>query len=119
MNYYDILSQNAGCNHLHHAHCLGARWRDSDRIHFPCPTGCPIEKVHREPTEFNAQEPHLTLVWSGDRVEKIPILKARSGDFITLSTDEVISIVQAFLTKNDSKVPGLSLRIYSRDPVAE
>ncbi|KAJ7230547.1 hypothetical protein GGX14DRAFT_583780 [Mycena pura] len=77
------------------------------------------EKVHREPTEFNAQEPHLTLVWSGDRVEKIPILKAASGNFITLSTDEVISIVQAFLTENDSRVPGLSLRIYSRDPVAE
>jgi hypothetical protein len=88
---------------------------------LPCASGCPTARIQREPVEFNRDVPHLTLVWSGDRVSNIPVSSAAIGSepFITLSTEEVITMVEGFLTENGMSQPGLSLRIHSRDPVTE
>jgi hypothetical protein len=64
-------------------------------------------------------DPHLIVVWDGDKVDKIPVPSSTDGSLITLSTEAVIALVETFLEERQSALPGLSLRVHFRDPVAE
>ncbi|KAJ7581814.1 hypothetical protein C8J56DRAFT_1029289 [Mycena floridula] len=113
------LVQNAGCHHLHHAHCLGARSRGSSAR--GCPSGCPTAQFPREPVVFGMTQPHLIIVWNGDKISRIPVPKRAfiQGDRQGLTTDKVVSLVEDFLTKQKCAHAGLSLRIHARDPTTE
>ncbi|KAJ7106228.1 hypothetical protein C8R44DRAFT_805910 [Mycena epipterygia] len=114
------LVKNAGCGHLHHAHCVGPRKNTSP---VSCPSGCAILKFPREAADFQTRDPHLTIVWDGDNIDQIPIpssIRGRSPDSITaLTTDEVIAMVERFLEEHQFVRSGLSLRIHFRDPVTD
>ncbi|KAF8189626.1 hypothetical protein K438DRAFT_2019046 [Mycena galopus ATCC 62051] len=110
------LVQNAGCNHLHHAHCVGPR---HDPRVLNCPSGCQIQRFPREALDFSMSGPHLTIVWDGDKIDKIPVPSSSASNNITLSTDAAIAIVENFLEQRQFALPGLSLRIHFRDPVTE
>ncbi|KAJ7714801.1 hypothetical protein B0H16DRAFT_514129 [Mycena metata] len=113
------LVQNSGCHHLHHAHCLGARRARGGG----CPSGCPVAKFPREATVFGHSEPHLVVVWNGDQIENISLPFSMNGvsrdALVTMTTDAVIALVEKFLEQQSFARSGLSLRIHSRDPVAE
>jgi hypothetical protein len=111
--------QNAGCGHLHHAHCF----RMSKNAIVGCPSGCPRDKFPREASVFDPPTPHIIIVWDGDKIDKIPIA-APQDEFtqhtpLKLTSDEVIRLVREFLSSKQFALPGLALRIHSRDPVAE
>ncbi|KAJ7472963.1 hypothetical protein B0H11DRAFT_1345488 [Mycena galericulata] len=113
------LVKNAGCGHLHHAHCIGPR---HDTSALNCPSGCAAQRFPREAVDLGMSEPHLTIVWDGDRIDKIPITFYKNGvsrDSITLSTDATIEIVERFLEDHQFALAGLSLRIHFRDPMTE
>ncbi|KAF7342761.1 putative bifunctional E2/E3 enzyme [Mycena sanguinolenta] len=115
------LVQNAGCNHLHHAHCIGARY---DPRPLSCPAGCPIHRFSREAADFSiaGSNPHLILVWDGDRIDKIPVhssLYISDGDSVLLSTEAIISAVETFLDERGFALPGLSMRVHFRDARSE
>ncbi|KAJ7689505.1 hypothetical protein B0H14DRAFT_3051045, partial [Mycena olivaceomarginata] len=107
---------NAECPYLHHAHCVGAR---HDTRILGCPSGCQVQRFPREAADFSLSDPHLIVVWDGDKVDKIPVPSSTDGSLITLSTEAVIALVETFLEERQSALPGLSLRVHFRDPVAE
>ena len=87
-----------------------------------CPSGCPIETVHRESLSFDRDisTPYILVVWDGDRFNKIPVLEpSNSGHLLTLTTEAVVSLVEEFLMGQGVHLGGLSLRIHSRNPEAE
>lgn len=113
------LLQNAGCGHLHHAHCISK----GTAAAMGCPSGCPREKFPREAAGFDLPTPHIIVVWDGDKIDKIPI-PAPQGNvarttLLKLTSDEVIKLIQNFLTGKDFVYPGLSMRIHSRDAITE
>ncbi|KAJ6627692.1 hypothetical protein B0H10DRAFT_1905503 [Mycena sp. CBHHK59/15] len=115
------LVQNAGCGHLHHAHCLGAR---TDTSAAGCPSGCPAEQFPREPAALDMRARHLVIAWDGDRIDRIDVpvwasAGVAGGNALRLTTDAVVTIVEDFLERQDFARPGLSLRIHFRDPVSE
>ncbi|KAJ7125758.1 hypothetical protein C8R43DRAFT_1135085 [Mycena crocata] len=114
------LVQNAGCGHLHHAHCVGPR---KSRAPLGCPSGCPTATFPREPTAFDRNDSHLIIAWDGDKIDRIPISFTIDGvtrdSIITMTTDAVISMVEHFLEHHKAARPGLELLIHLRDPVAE
>jgi hypothetical protein len=88
-----------------------------------CPSGCPRDKFPREASVFDPPTPHIVVVWDGDKIDKIPIV-APQGEFaqsipLKLTSDEVISLVQEFLSTKEFTLPSLSLRIHSRDASTE
>ncbi|KAL0957929.1 hypothetical protein HGRIS_000110 [Hohenbuehelia grisea] len=120
------LVQNAGCNHLHHSHCLGTR---DDATVKPCPAGCPVTKIQREATIMDAApgSRFLVIVWDGDKIDRIPVPdSALSPDevpddaaFVCVTTPAVMKLVEDFFGKQHFRIPGLSLRIRGRDPITE
>ncbi|KAF8148358.1 hypothetical protein K438DRAFT_1989266 [Mycena galopus ATCC 62051] len=70
-------------------------------------------------TILDMSGPHLTIVWDGDKIDKIPVPSSSASNNITLSTDAAIAIVENFLEQRQFALPGLSLRIHFRDPVTE
>lgn len=117
-----LIIQNAGCGHLHHAHCIG-RHRDRDARVTGCPSGCPSAKFPKEAAVFDVAEPHIVVVWDGDNIDKIAIPVPPEGfpqnTSFTLPTDVILSLVREFLSGKFFALPGLSLRIHSRDPRTE
>jgi hypothetical protein len=88
-----------------------------------CPSGCAREKYPREASIFDPSTPQIILAWDGDKIDMIP-LPAPQGEVtpgtpIQLTSDEVIHLVREFLSSRQFALPGLSLRIHSRNPVAE
>jgi hypothetical protein len=88
-----------------------------------CPSGCLHDKFPREASVFDPSTPHIIVVWNGDKIDRIPVV-APHGDFtqsspLELTSDEVISLVQGFLSGKGFTSPGLSLRIHSRDASTE
>ncbi|GLB39236.1 hypothetical protein LshimejAT787_0603980 [Lyophyllum shimeji] len=111
--------QNAGCGHVHHAHCLGPR-KDSSPV--GCPSGCSLMNVHREAIPFDHHLPSIILVWDGDKIDRIPIpliYLPASGTLSRLTSDVVFNLVEEFLAARFSQLGGLSLRIHARDPATE
>ncbi|KAJ7739067.1 hypothetical protein DFH07DRAFT_840632 [Mycena maculata] len=118
------LVQNAGCGHLHHAHCVGPR-HDPSTVTLGCPSGCPAHRSPREAVDWNMMRtPYLTVVWDGANIAKIPVPLARDGvsrneSLVTITTDAVVALIERFLEEKQVTLPGLSLRIHFRDPVFE
>ena len=113
--------QNAGCGHLHHAHCL--HMGNDDTTVTSCPSGCPQGTFPREAAIFDRPTPHIIVAWDGDKIDYIPI-PAPQGDFaqsgpLRLSSEEVVSLVRKFLSGKGFALPGLFLRIHLRDAVTE
>ncbi|KAG6918190.1 hypothetical protein DXG01_015978 [Tephrocybe rancida] len=109
------IVKNAGCGHLHHAHCLGPMKAASSG----CPSGCPSSSVHREAVPFDQDVPTITLVWDGDKIERLPIppnFTAALGSMQYLGTGAVISTVKSFLETKSLNLSALSLRIHARAP---
>jgi hypothetical protein len=115
-----FLPQNAGCGHLHHAHCLGPR---KDEVVVGCPSGCLPEVFPREAAVLDMDQLHLIVAWDGDKIDKVPIPVPEEGfpegPSIRLTTDSVLSVVEAFLINKNFALPGLSLRLHSRNPTNE
>lgn len=116
------LVQNAGCGHLHHAHCIGAL---KSRGPAACPSGCAIARFPRETVVFDREDTHLIIAWDGERIDRIPVPFTMNGvsrdstSIVSITSAAVVTIVENFLERSGFTLPGLSLRIYSRDPVAE
>jgi hypothetical protein len=112
--------QNAGCGHLHHAHCL--RMGNAATM-ASCPSGCPRDKFPREAAVFDPPTPHIVVVWDGNKIDKVPIpmsqVDAPKDMPLRLTSEEVLSLVRKFLSTNGLASPGLFMRIHSRDPVTE
>ena len=87
-----------------------------------CPSGCPVSTVHRESLSFDQDisAPYITLVWDGDNISKVPILKPPNSEhLLTLTTEAVVSLVEEFLSGQAFTLDDLSLQIHSRDPETE
>lgn len=112
--------QNAGCGHLHHAHCLGLR---KSILIAGCASGCPRDKYPCEAAIFNLPTPHIIVVWDGDKINMVPVPIPEGGHerdtVLQLSTNDVVQLIRDFLSSKGFASPGLSLRIHSRDPTAE
>lgn len=109
------LVQNVGCKHMHHHHCL--RGMSSPG----CPSGCSVDRYLRESAIFGTSERCIIIAYDGDRVERIPIpLTAWTVDLVfQLSTKDIITFVESFLSGKDYERSGLSMRIHYRNPVTE
>ena len=109
--------QNAGCGHLHHAHCLRIGNDDAS-----CPSGCPRGTFPREAAIFDPPTPHIIVAWDGDKIDYVPI-PAQSGlaqsTPLRLTSDEAVSLIRKFLSSKGFALPGLFLRIHSRDALTE
>ncbi|KAJ7648948.1 hypothetical protein DFH06DRAFT_1300213, partial [Mycena polygramma] len=110
------LVQNAGCGHLHHAHCVGPR---NNSAPASCPSGCPVARFPREAIDFSAPEPHIVIAWDGDKIDKVCVPSTGTDAALALTTDTVVEIVERFLQDREFAFPGLSLRIHIRDPYTE
>ena len=113
--------QNAGCGHLHHAHCL--RMGSDDAPMASCPSGCPRGTFPREAAIFDPPTPHIIVAWDGDKIDYVPI-PAPQGGFaqstpLRLTSDEVVTLIRNFLSSKGFALPGLFLRIHSRDATTE
>ncbi|KAF7335602.1 putative bifunctional E2/E3 enzyme [Mycena venus] len=109
------LVQNAGCGHLHHAHCVGPR---NSPARTGCPSGCAAVRFPREAIDFQTLEPHLIVAWDGDKIDKIAVPFSGPAS-VTLTTDAIVQLVETFLQGHQFALPGLSLRVHFRDPVTE
>ncbi|KAJ7472928.1 hypothetical protein B0H11DRAFT_1919124 [Mycena galericulata] len=116
------LVQNAGCGHLHHAHCIGAR---RSKAPVNCPSGCPIATFPREAVVFDRTDAHLILAYDGNKIDRISIpfslegvCRSESGITIVRS-DTVVSIVEKYLQEKEFAYHGLSLFIHFRDAFTE
>lgn len=111
--------QNAGCGHLHHAHCLGPR---KDSVPVGCPSGCPRGNIQREAVPFDQDCPSVIVVWDGDKIDRIPVppvyLQA-DNTMLNLRTDAVLSLVERFLIEKKVELDELSVRIHGRDAITE
>jgi hypothetical protein len=88
-----------------------------------CPSGCPRTQFPREAAIFYPLSPHITVAWSGDKIDKVPVPLSHSGFArsgpLRLTSDEILSLIRDFLTSKGAVLPGLALRIHSRDPITE
>ncbi|KAJ6518100.1 hypothetical protein C8R47DRAFT_1086007, partial [Mycena vitilis] len=114
------LVQNAGCGHLHHGHCIGARVTG---FSAGCPSGCPSVRFPQEATIFDDGDARIVIAWNGDRIDSIPLLPSIEGSsqdpVITMSTDSVILAVERFLEDHDFVRCGLALRLHARNASTE
>ena len=120
--YTDATSmQNAGCGHLHHAHCL--RTGNNNRHMTSCPSGCPRAMFPREPVIFDRPTPHIIVAWDGDKIDYVPIPAPQGGIAqsapLQLTSDEVVDLIRNFLSSKGFVLPGLFMRIHSRDAMTE
>jgi hypothetical protein len=88
-----------------------------------CPSGCPRNIFPGEAAVFNTPTPHIIVAWDGSKIDKVPIPAPREGFAKNkpqrLTTDEVVGLIRNFLTNKGFVLPGLSLRIHSRDAITE
>ncbi|KAJ7446553.1 hypothetical protein FB451DRAFT_1412223 [Mycena latifolia] len=74
---------------------------------------------------FDEDEPHLIIAWDGERIDSVPVPFSMDGvsrdsiSIVTVTSDAIVLMVENFLERRDFAHAGLSLRIHSRDPVAE
>ncbi|KAJ7728334.1 hypothetical protein B0H16DRAFT_242968 [Mycena metata] len=113
------LVENAGCGHLHHAHCVGPRSASTS-----CPSGCAVARFPREAVDFQNIKPHLVLAWDGVKIDRIPIPFPMDGvsrvEATTIvSTDAVVMLVEIFFQDHNFVRSDLLLRVHSRDAVTE
>ncbi|KIK54985.1 hypothetical protein GYMLUDRAFT_48188 [Collybiopsis luxurians FD-317 M1] len=128
---YCPLVSNAGCGHLHHAHCLGLHLQvDSTRSltskPVACPSGCPLAQFPFEQRIFGLRLPHVILVWDGPTEQKIiyipipehlypspPCSKA-----FKIDVSAIVTIVREHLIAQEIVVPecGLTISVPRRDP---
>lgn len=113
--------QNAGCGHLHHAHCLGTG--NDDRHMASCPSGCPRGRFPHEPVIFDRPTPHIVVAWDGNKIDYVPIPAPQDGFAqsapLRLTSNEVVHLIRKFLSSKGFALPGLFMRIHSRDAVTE
>jgi len=113
--------QNAGCGHLHHAHCLRIGNNSDDTSLTSCPSGCPSSMFPREAALFDPT-PRIVVAWDGDKIDYVPVPAqcglAQSAP-LRLTSDEAVSLIRQFLSSKGFAFPGLFLRIHSRDAVTE
>jgi len=110
--------QNAGCGHLHHAHCL--RMGKDDASVASCPSGCSPGTFPREAAIFDRPTPHLIVAWDGNKIDYIPIPGGLVQSApLRLTSDEVVNLIRNFLSSKGFSIPGLFLRIHSRDATTE
>src|SRR5258707_2676216 len=110
--------QNAGCGHLHHAHCL--RMGNDDAFVASCPSGCSPGSFPREAAIFDRPTPHLIVAWDGNKIDYIPIPGGLVQSApIRLASDEVVNLIRNFLSSKGFSLSGLFLRIHSRDATTE
>jgi hypothetical protein len=87
-----------------------------------CPSGCRPEKFPREAMAFDSTDPHLIVVWGGDKINKVPVdipEREREGNLVHLTSEEVTGLVQEFLSTKNFVLGGLSMRIHSRNALTE
>src|SRR4051812_19895725 len=85
-----------------------------------CPSGCP--RVSREAFVFDMPTPHITVLWDGDKIDKIAVPevhRTNSRTLLRLSVAEVTRLVEELLSSKGYVQPGLSMRIHSRDAISE
>ena len=86
-----------------------------------CPSGCPSSKFPREAALFDPT-PRIIVAWDGDKIDYVPI-PAQSGlaqsTPLRLTSDEAVSLIRKFLSSKGFALPGLFLRIHSRDALTE
>ena len=119
-----LMMQNAGCGHLHHAHCLRMGNNLDDASMTSCPSGCPSSTFPREAALFDPT-PRIIVAWDGDKIDYIRVpIPPQSGlpqnMPLRLTSDEVVSLIRKFLSSKGFALPGLFLRIvHSRDALTE
>ena len=68
-------------------------------------------------------DPPTPPAWDGDKIDYVPIPVPQSGFAqsapLQLTSDEVVSLIHNFLSSKGFALPGLFLRIYSRDVMTE
>ena len=86
-----------------------------------CPSGCPSSKFPREAALFDPT-PRIIVAWDGDKIDYVPS-PAQSGlaqsPPLRLTSDEAVSLIRKFLSSKGFALPGLFLRIHSRDALTE
>ncbi|THH31004.1 hypothetical protein EUX98_g3179 [Antrodiella citrinella] len=103
------LVQNAGCNHIFHAHCYFAHATDSTR----CPAGCSASMITREAIPFDTREPHLLIVHSGFTIDNVPIPRtSRTSDSSVILTDK--SVMAILSERYAGQGPALTVRMFGR-----
>lgn len=76
---------------------------------------------------FGFTNPHLTVVWDGDKIDKVPVpipdVTVGEGEgntnLVRLTSEEVVGLVQEFLSMKKFVLGGLSMRIHSRNALTE
>jgi len=71
--------------------------------------------------------PHLIVVWDGDKIDKVPVpvpdVPVGEGEgnlnLVRLTSEEVVGLVQEFLSMKKFVLGGLSMRIHSRNALTE
>jgi hypothetical protein len=88
-----------------------------------CPSGCPRDLFPREAVVFDTPKPHIIIVWDGYKIDKLPIPITQENITLSmrqrLASNKVLDLVRSFLSDKGVLLPGLSLRIHSRDPATE
>lgn len=88
-----------------------------------CPSGCLSDTFPREAAIFGLPTPHIIVAWDGDKIDYVPIPRPQTGfpqnAPLRLTSDEVVSLIRNFLSSKGFALPGLFLRIHSRDAVTE
>ncbi|KAF5392275.1 hypothetical protein D9757_001558 [Collybiopsis confluens] len=125
------LVSNAGCGHLHHAHCLGLHLPESSKMPRPknCPSGCAGAQFPFEQRIFRLNQPHVILVWDGPAESKIMYIpipedkcsKPLCQKAFQIEVSVLITIVREHLLEQKTVVPdcGLTVWFHGRDPVHE
>jgi len=77
----------------------------------------------REAAIFDLPTPHIIVAWDGDKIDYVPIPVPQGGfaqgALLRLTSDEVVSLIRNFLSSKGFALPGLFLRIHSRDAITE
>jgi hypothetical protein len=74
---------------------------------------------------FDSTNPHLIVVWGGDKIDKVPVpvpdipVREGEGNLVHLTSEEVVGLVQEFLSMKNFVLGGLSMRIHSRNALTE
>ena len=71
--------------------------------------------------------PHLIVVWDGDKIDKVPVpipdVPVGEGEgnlnLVRLTSEEVVGLVQQFLSMKEFVLGGLLMRIHSRNALTE
>ena len=86
-----------------------------------CPSGCPSSTFPREAALFDAT-PRIIVAWDGNKIDYVPI-PPQSGltqnTPLRLTSDEAVGLIRKFLSSKGFALPGLFLRIHSRDALTE